>query len=164
MNIREAIPADAKEIADIHIAAWQFAYRGIMDDALLDSMDHAKKVAAWTEAIENLGWSIYVSQENGKITGFVHISEYRDNDMNNCDVGEVASLYISPELVGTGLGGRLFLEGLNQLEGQGFKKVALWVLEQNERSISFYEKFGFSRDGVSKTHPKTGLAEVRYVR
>ena len=81
MNIREAIPVDAEEIANIHIAAWQFAYRGIMDDALLNSMDHAKKVAAWADAIENLGWSIYVSQHDGKITGFVHISEYRDNDM-----------------------------------------------------------------------------------
>jgi ribosomal protein S18 acetylase RimI-like enzyme len=164
MNIREAIPVDAEEIANIHIAAWQFAYRGIMDDALLNSMDHAKKVAAWADAIENLGWSIYVSQHDGKITGFVHISEYRDNDIDNCDFGEVASLYVCPELVGTGLGGRLFSEGLNRLESQGFTKVALWVLEQNERAISFYEKFGFRRDGASKTHPKTGLAEVRYVR
>jgi L-amino acid N-acyltransferase YncA len=164
MNIREAISADAEEIADIHISAWQFAYRGIMDDSLLNSMDRTKKVVAWADAIDNLGWSIYVSQDNGKITGFVHVSEYRDDDMNEGNIGEVASLYIRPELVGTGLGRALFAEGLNRLEMQGFTRIALWVLEQNERSISFYEKFGFRKDGASKTHPKTGLAEVRYVR
>ena len=164
MSIREAIPADAEEIADIHIAAWQFAYRGIMDDALLNSMDRAKKGATWAEAIENLGWSVYVSQHNGKITGFVHITEYRGKDMDCGDVGEVASLYIYPELIGTGLGRRLISDGINRLESQGFTKIALWVLEQNVRSIAFYEKFGFCRDGALKSHPKTGLAEVRYVR
>jgi len=164
MNIRAATPDDAEAIADIHIAAWQFAYKGIMDDALLESMERDRKIAAWAEAIGELGWSVYVAQDNGEITGFIHISEYRDHDMESGRTGEVASLYIKPELIGTGVGGRLFSEGLHRLETRGYSRIALWILEKNERSISFYEKFGFRRDTASKTHPKTGLTEVRYVR
>ena len=164
MNIREATSGDAEAIADIHIASWRFAYRGIMDDTILDSMDRRKKISAWIEAIDTLGWSVFVSEANGKITGFIHISEYRDSDLDTSTVGEIASLYISPELVGTGVGASLFSEGIHQLKQQGYANVALWVLEQNSRSIAFYEKFGFRRDGASKTHPKTGLKEVKYVR
>lgn len=163
-NIREAEPEDANAIADIHIASWQFAYRGIMNDELLDSMDHNKKAAAWSEAIGNLGWSVYVSQGDKRITGFIHISEYGDKDIAQDRVGEVASLYILPELIGFGLGAKLFSEGLSHLAKAGYSQVALWVLQQNARSISFYQKFGFREDGASKIHPKTGLMEVRYVR
>jgi L-amino acid N-acyltransferase YncA len=164
MDTRKALPADVEAIADIHIASWQYAYRDIMEDSLLDSIDRNKKVSAWVNGISSLGWLVHVAQEGGHVKGFIHISEYRDADMEEKGVGEVASLYIYPELVGSGVGAMLLCEGLSELEKKGFSKVALWVLEKNERSISFYEKFGFRQDGASKRHPKTGLKEIRYVR
>jgi hypothetical protein len=36
--VREASVNDAAAIADLHVRAWQMAYRGIVPDAILDGM------------------------------------------------------------------------------------------------------------------------------
>jgi len=45
MPIRAARFEDAQQIAEVHVASWQVAYRGILSDSLLDSLS----VEAWTE-------------------------------------------------------------------------------------------------------------------
>ena len=53
---------------------------------------------------------------------------------------------------------------LTDLERDGFGSVKVWVLETNQRARSFYEKFGFKTDGLSKTEKREDfeLREIRY--
>ena len=60
--VRTAKPDDAVPIAEIHVALWQSAYRGLLPDSLLDDL---RRVALWvldgnTRAIafyERQGWA-----------------------------------------------------------------------------------------------------------
>ena len=165
MEIRKASIEDAPEIARVHIDSWRYAYKGIIEDELLASLDHEKKCAAWESILGNVDWPAYVAvNDDGCIDGFVHLSGYRDNDLENQNVGEVTAIYINPKILGTGVGAQLFRKALEHLYDLGYSKVALWVLEKNISGINFYNKFGFQSDGGKKVHPKTGLVELRYVR
>jgi hypothetical protein len=38
MFLRRAEPADAMEVARVHVRSWQVAYRGLLPDAYLDGL------------------------------------------------------------------------------------------------------------------------------
>lgn len=66
--------------------------------------------------------------------------------------------------MGKGLGFYLMNWGINVLRERSYKKISLWVLEENVKTRSFYEKLGFMQDGAEKEIliGKT-LNEIRYV-
>lgn len=59
------------------------------------------------------------------------------------DYGEVVSIYFLPDYIGQGYGRQLLNKCIEELKRCGFKKVLLWVLENNHRARKFYEKNGF---------------------
>lgn len=163
MVIREANSKDTLEIAKVHVDSWRFAYKGIIEDQVLDSLDYNKRSENWKLVLEDTSLPMYVSESNeGEITGFVHVSEYRGNDLDSENIGEITSIYIRPELVGTGLGYRLFQKAKASLSAAGFTKIVLWVLEENKLGSNFYKRCGMMPDNGKTIHPKTGLVELRY--
>ena len=46
--VRDATVADAPGVARIHVAAWQHAYAGLIDQSVLDALDVADTTASWT--------------------------------------------------------------------------------------------------------------------
>jgi hypothetical protein len=46
MRIRLARPEDAGPIAEVHVAAWQAAYGGLMPDSYLDQLTAVSHIAA----------------------------------------------------------------------------------------------------------------------
>ncbi|MDN3650054.1 GNAT family N-acetyltransferase [Reinekea marina] len=161
--IREANSEDTLEIAKVHVDSWRFAYKGIIEDQVLDSLDYSKRSENWKLVLQESSLPMYVSESNeGEITGFVHVSEYRGNDLGSENIGEITSIYIRPELVGTGLGYRLFQKAKASLTEAGFTKIVLWVLEENKLGSNFYKHCGMKPDNGKTIHPKTGLVELRY--
>ena len=59
------------------------------------------------------------------------------------DYGEIVSIYFLPEYIGKGYGSLLLKRCVEELQQRGFDKMLLWVLEDNCRARSFYEKNGF---------------------
>lgn len=43
MNVRPAVPGDARAVADVHVRAWRAAYRGLLTDASLDELSVDEK-------------------------------------------------------------------------------------------------------------------------
>ena len=164
MKIRRASIEDAKGIAKVHIDSWQFCYKHIMEDDLLASLNLKSKVKTWESLLTKSDRPTYVAvNSKGSIEGFVILCAYRDDDLKNQNIGEIAAIYINPFILGTGVGALLFKEGLLQITNLGYSSIALWVLEKNQLGINFYKGFGFSPDGGKKIHPATGLVELRYV-
>ncbi len=81
-------------------------------------------------------------------------------------VGEVYALYISPDLIGQGIGQTLLGEAHAQMKGAGFETSALWVLRDNQRARRFYERAGYQADGAAQDDVYDGitLTELRYQR
>lgn len=163
--IREAVVADALGRARVHVETWQHAYRGQMPDALLDGLSVEHRAEGHTQRLSNPARRSHslVAAVDDTILGFCDVGASREPDADEQD-GELYALYVHPGAMGKSVGSALIDEGVRQLRAEGFTRATLWVLTTNTRARQFYERKGWSADGVSKSETWDGfeLAEVRY--
>jgi ribosomal protein S18 acetylase RimI-like enzyme len=164
VSVRDAKPADARAIAEIHVAAWRAAYRGMMPDAYLASLSVTERVERWTNALSGPGPAkVAVAVLDGRIAGFCSFGPTRDTD--DVDVAEIYSLNIFPPVWGRGAGRLLCEHALREAAAREHAAVTLWVLKENERARRFYERLGYAADGAEKTDTAligSPLNDVRY--
>ena len=93
-TIRQAILADTPRIAEIHVAGWQQAYRGIVPDEILDTMKPGDRQILWDELVQENYGDLLVAISADRISGFCHLIPSRDNDAG--EAHEIAAIYIDP--------------------------------------------------------------------
>jgi len=173
-TIRPALPGDAAALAQVHVAAWQVAYRGIMPDRLLDSLSVPNTQARWQQKLAQQEQLTLVCQLDtdpagtgrGEVVGFAGLGPSRDDDTGE-ETGEVYAIYLHPDQWGQGLGHALWAQAVEALRAGGYRALTVWVLEANGRARGFYEHMGCTLDpGVTKALDRQGtqLAVVRYRR
>jgi GNAT superfamily N-acetyltransferase len=165
VELRDARPDDALEVAAVHVRSWQAAYRGLVPDAFLDGMKPEERAARYTFGDTDAGGPRTVlATEAGSVTGFATYGPCRDPDASGC--GELYAIYLDPSAWGRGTGRALIAEARDRLAGDGFVTGVLWVLAGNARARNFYEMDGWSGDGTEQTVAIGGaeLSEVRYRR
>jgi ribosomal protein S18 acetylase RimI-like enzyme len=141
MIIRDATLDDANRLAQVRIAAWRQAYRGIMPDAVLDGMDYEKEVHRWHENLTTRRTDyLFVAELDGQAAGFVAGGACRDSDPEYD--GELYAIYVLPELQGQGAGKALAQAAMEWLRAQGYHKMLIWVLRDNQPARRFYEALG----------------------
>jgi GNAT superfamily N-acetyltransferase len=148
-RIREAVPKDARAIAEIHVRSWQAAYRGQLTDDYLDGLTVDDRLEQHRRSLEEprAGWKTWVADDEGSPVGFAVTGPSEDADAGE-RTAELYAIYLDPEQVGTGLGRRLFEHAVEDLRSRGFDTVTLWVLETNEGARRFYEVAGWKHDGT----------------
>jgi RimJ/RimL family protein N-acetyltransferase len=152
-SIREAASADALAIAEIHVASWQTAYRGLIPDEVLDNLSVDRWSARWTDRLSQptphrRTWLV---EHSGQPVGFCSTGPSRDAGHNGLPVGEVYAVYLRPQSFGQGAGRLVMNHTLEDLRKRGFSTVVVWVLIANERARRFYEAAGFRADAQTKT-------------
>jgi ribosomal protein S18 acetylase RimI-like enzyme len=161
--IRRATPADAGPIAAIRVQGWQSAYRGHLDENLLDKMSIARDEIRWRDHLSSPpeGHRGFIAERRGEAVGFVTCGTSRDEGTG---VAEIYAIYVLPHVIGTGVGRALLAEAMDALRRDGYAEAMLWVLETNERAHRFYEAAGWRLDGDPKDDVLDGFAvrEVRY--
>ncbi len=166
-TIRAAQPEDAPELGAVHVAAWQWAYRGLMPDDLLDSLRPESRARAWaawlTGSDAEQGFAAWVAEVDGSIVGFASSSEGREDDMED-DTVELLTIYLLEHLVGTGIGSALLDAAESTWRQEGRRMAVLWVLANNDRSRRFYETHGWHTDGVTKMQSFGAGTQVEAVR
>lgn len=164
MPIRRAAPSDARGIAEVHIASWQSAYRGLFPDDVLDNLFVESTERHWEKRLAGTSGTL-VYEQDGRIVGFVGYEASRDEDADE-EVGEVSTIYLAPDAWGKGIGRALLEQALASLQAAGYREVTLWVLKKNHRAIRFYEAAGFRPDGAAKSVSRFGAEhdELRYRR
>ena len=167
--VRRAVPTDASAIAELHVRAWQSAYRGQLPQHHLDTLDVEARRQRWlrhlSEPQERWGRVLVVELPGGALAGFVSVGASRDDDAA-ADCGEIAALYVEPSLVGRGHGRALTSAALVMLWRNGFRQATVWALSTNTQGRRFYEKSGWTDTGVEKDDEVAGLSirDVRYHR
>jgi GNAT superfamily N-acetyltransferase len=151
--IRPAGPADARPVAEVHVASWRHAYRGLLPDDALDRLSVDDREARWLGAFADpdpTGGAL-VAEVEGRIVGFASFGPSRDDDAP-AGTGEVPAIYVEPAALGTGVGRELLGAATRALREAGFGRATLWVLEANEPARRFYEKAGWRWDGTVSQH------------
>ena len=150
--VRRAVEDDVVGIAEVQIASWQAAYRGIIADATLAGLDIAKHAIQWQRALDQRA-PVWVAEVDKDVAGFVGL---RGN--------EITVLYVRPERQRRGIGRALLRQGLATMAGEGCTVGWLWVLEANAGARAFYAAEGgrASDRGPVKVEGQT-LAQVRYL-
>ncbi|MGH8915923.1 MAG: GNAT family N-acetyltransferase [Acidimicrobiia bacterium] len=136
--IRDARLEDAAGLARVHVSSWQAAYRGLIDQAFLDSLDVESRTERWDRLLMQTRGRVLVSEADGEIAGFCTVGPSTDPEW-----GEVYAIYVAPEHWGVGLGRDLLDAGEQALSDAGEELALLWVLAGNTRARSFYERQGW---------------------
>jgi ribosomal protein S18 acetylase RimI-like enzyme len=162
VRIRDATVEDAGAIARLQLESWRDAYRGLLPDDYLDSLDENDRTAQWqatiAEADERV--SVLAAEEDDQIVGFVHTGP-----SETTDEGQMFAMHVRPPLRGHGIGFDLHDLALRRLRQGGFHEVELWLLKMNRRARQFYERQGWEDEGTERPgYPPTGALETRYVR
>lgn len=163
MRIRQATLADAQDVARIHVAGWQAAYRGQIPDAVLDNLDLRKRAAFWQTHLTQQPSSILVAELNREIIGFCDLIPSRDKDSDPKTIAEIAAIYVHPNYWRQGTGRALCQHALETARRENFIAVTLWVLALNATAQNFYQAMGFHLDGATKSEP-IGTYELHEVR
>ncbi len=174
--VRPAERADVAGIARVRVAGWRTAYRGILEDTVLDGLDADRDTARYLERWDE-GPTRTVADDDGVVVGFSTTRRY-DREPDDCaewpgdDTDALVSgLYVAPTHWSAGVGRALMGEALHRLEAGGHRTVRLWVLRDNVRARRFYELAGFVDEepvGIAKPFRPSGatraVLEVRYSR
>jgi ribosomal protein S18 acetylase RimI-like enzyme len=163
--VREATLADARSIAEIHVATWKHAYRGIVPATLLASLSVEQRTKDWVTRLQPGTRQTYVLETAGEIRGWASIGPSRDDDHKG-DYGELYAIYMAPDHIGRSLGQILYARCERELEKERYPFISVWVLEENAGARRFYEKVGFQLDGGTKVIALAGakLPELRYAK
>ncbi len=142
IQIRQAKISDAKEIALVHLKAWQESYHGIIDQSYLDSIDFEERLSLRKSILLNPDeLSIHlVAIVDNKLVGFCsagHCPDFSDEAR-----GEIYAIYLLEAYKNLGIGG-LFMQKVSDLLTQtGLIPYKAWVLKDNQKARHFYEKYG----------------------
>jgi ribosomal protein S18 acetylase RimI-like enzyme len=165
VNIRRARVADAWDVAKIHVASWQAAYRGIVPHDYLDGLSAAPREKFWRESVERGNPELWVAEVNSSVVGWVAFDASRDPDADGT-IGEISAIYSLQAYWSTGVGRGLWQTARGRLIERGFTAVTLWVFADNARAIRFYRAAGFEpMPGSEQCHERGGksLLEHRYI-
>lgn len=165
-TIRDAAIGDAPAIARVNYLTWLHAYRGILPDLEIDSLNLDSLADQW---IQNL--SVVDSRSNTLVVmkGATLIAYSRfypsvDPDDDQARVATIGSMYVDPEYQRRGVGRKLMRAVLEAVRKREYTETTLHVLTANQRAREFYENLGWEKDldmdiggSDEKTNPK-----VRY--
>ncbi|MGB8386577.1 N-acetyltransferase family protein [Mycobacterium sp.] len=164
-EVRPAVPADAYDVARVHVRSWQSAYRGLIAQEYLDSLKPEGWATRYT--FGRMGFqlpSTLVAVDGSTICGLATTGLCRDIDLPN--FGELMAIYVDPGYLHTGVGRLLMAAARERLRRVGVVEALLWVLDGNVRARRFYERDGWRFDGARRMviFGDAPVEQVRYRR
>lgn len=165
IQIRPARPADADDVAAVHVRSWQVGYRSLLPADYLAGLRPDDRAWRYTFDDHDPAWPVtLVAVRDGTVVGFATTGPCSDQDPEAA--GELMALYVDPPSWGTGTGRALITAARERLVDQAFTRAVLWVLAGNDRAERFYRNDGWTYDGGRRHDRVWGIdvEELRYAR
>ena len=125
----------------VHWQTWREAYDDLLPADFQETMTLEKCRFFSQKYPENT----LIAMDGKKVVGFISYGSYRDETIQ---AGEIIALYVLKDYYGKGVSKQLMHAAFVALDQ--FSEIYLWVLKDNKRAISFYQKMGFTFDGQEK--------------
>ncbi|ALG12905.1 GNAT family N-acetyltransferase [Kibdelosporangium phytohabitans] len=170
--VHTAQPDDIDQIARIQVETWRAAYASLLPDEVLAGLDQAEIAEVWQQTVKQGDATVHVATEGTWTVGFCAAGPAPDTEVADADgtlpddagsVGMIATLLVEPRWGRRGHGGRLLASAAAGLRATGKSRGVVWVPENDDVSVAFYERAGWQRDGMVRTLDAGGrpLREVR---
>ena len=138
--IRQAVDADARGVARVHVDSWRSTYAGIVPAEHLAALDYGAREANWHRILADRRQNVFVAEDpHGRIVGFSSGGPERSKDP--AYAGELYAIYLFESRQRLGLGRRLVAALAEWFISRGWPSMLLWVLADNP-SRGFYEALG----------------------
>ena len=154
VEIRRALPEDARLISETRKVVWEETYRGIYPDEKLDKYDVSYYEQRDREHISNDAEHYYLFLDGKRCVGYFsygpyHYGSYKDFDL--C----INHLYILSEYKAIGLGKSAFRQIIEYCHANKIEKFFCGCNANNIPAISFYRHMGGIQGGhADVTLPK----------
>jgi GNAT superfamily N-acetyltransferase len=158
-TVRPAVPADADEIAEVHIRTWRETYAHLLPASYLDGLDVATRAEQWRGTLAfSSAAPPFVALDDDRIVGFALAGPARDEDPPR--PFQLYAINVVASAHGTGAGQALLDAAV------GDSPAYLWAADDNPRAEAFYRRNGFARDGgvERQTFQGAEMVTVRMVR
>jgi GNAT superfamily N-acetyltransferase len=138
-TIREGNLQDAAAIAHVHVQSWKSTYPGIVPASYLDALHEAEQTEKWQQWFRTAPMSVFVAEDENGIFGFANGGAIR-GQVGEYDA-ELYAIYLLQSGQRQGAGRSLTQAMAAALHRKGYKRMLVWVLEQNP-SARFYQHLG----------------------
>ena len=153
MTHRLATPADARAIAELHLASWRSAYAPFLRPGTLEALELGPHEVEWRRRVGVPRVRIDLVEREGVLIAFCAHGPSGDTDAAESPlIWEIKNLHVRPDLRRSGNGGRLFDMAVAHARAEGARAVTLWVVERNVSARAFYDRKGMRPDGGRTTH------------
>jgi ribosomal protein S18 acetylase RimI-like enzyme len=167
VTIRPASVDDADAVGEVHVRAWQSAYRGVMPDDYLDGLQAQDHATRWRQHLiaPSSDEELLVVVDDHRVVGFASLGPAIDSDAP-CDIGQLYAINLDPDVWGRGLGRALLKVATSRLRERGYVEAVLWVVPDNQRARRLYESEGWSDDDLRRDDEVLGVlvSQMRYRR
>ena len=142
--LRVATEADLPAVAQIHIASWQDAYKGVIPDALLANRSVAGSLGGWRSTLAKYPANITVAASQvGVIRGFCCAGPVVDAVRSSSFAFEIYALHVSPDSRQQGIGAALLRDAFARArDRERMNSAIVWTLRDLLLSRRFYEREG----------------------
>ncbi|HDR7794713.1 TPA: GNAT family N-acetyltransferase [Bacillus luti] len=155
-TIRSAVETDADQLSKMRVQIDGETEN--MDreagEEFIDAKGFQELIKTDSEEMKNL---FLVVEIDNRIIGF---SRCEGSNLKRLSHKVEFGVCILQEFWGFGMGKNLLLQSINWAEENEVKKIALQVLETNEKAINLYKKLGFEVEGVLKNDKR--LSDDKY--
>ena len=154
LRLRDATPADADALADLHTRSWRSAYRGSLAEAYLSGPIEAERRSFWRQRYDHPPhglWTVIAEDAEGTIQGFLCLLADHDPQWGTL----IDNVHDDPAHKGQGLGRAMMrAAGQHLLYALPRRPVYLFVLQENRGAIAFYDRIGGEQaERLVKTEP-----------
>jgi len=125
----------------VHWQTWREAY----DDLLPAEFQETMTLDRCRFFSQKYPENTLIAMDGKKVVGFISYGNFRDETIQ---AGEIIALYVLKDYYGKGVSEQLMHTAFVALDY--FSEIYLWVLKDNKRAIAFYQKMGFTLDGLEK--------------
>lgn len=140
--IRDTVEKDYERKGYIHFRSWFETYVGLMESEYLGKHTLERCINIAKKYPKNT----LVAEYNKEIVGFKSYNKSSDSEDSR---GEVCVLYVLKNYQKLSIGKALMDECIKRLAS--FEYVSVWVLHNNIQAIKWYENYGFTKDGKTKS-------------
>lgn len=155
-------PADAEDLACVHVRSWRESYRGLLPDGFLARMSEPGFTRRFRRDLTNGGSVTLVAADRSGIVGYAMGGRSRRGAPGEA---EISLLYVLKAAQGRGVGRELLVRTARALADQGATSLMISVLRDNIPARKFYEHLGGEAE-APRQEPGPGgalLFEVSYL-